>query len=1346
MYNYDYWIKMSSSNNGSNSSKSTSCDDQFQNTNQGKYKTLKGSTTNSLSDYFNFRKPFDYREKTIEGYRYCGTQAVSPKESLPLSIPVLDSPLDFSNQITNSKRHSISTSDRSSLNSERKDYLPVLYDTVPGPLQLAVSRRNDYVFLGSSGNESKEKENKFVIDVEGKSSIVSHGHGLHRKLNQNLKAIQTSKLINFKDIKDYSDVSPIRALNPKGISLFRGTDIKTQKSVILKMSLRTKLSTVSNVRYEWDLLTKYNQITENSLESSKPYQYNAGSASYSFILNDETFTEPLNFPRIPLRVKGILRPIKIANITNESPLNIALVYDNSKGLLTLEERFLPQYDEKAFIRTNEEVITIISVIVRILETLKVIHHKGFTHNCISSSTVFIDIENETYISSWDLSFSLSSGEPLFNYMYDNRKEMKKDFKNLLCYTSPESTGEINSLVDYRSDFYSLGTVLYELLVGKLPFNDSDKNSLFQKLISEKPLPPIEDAPWISPALNDLMMILLKKDPSDRYQSAEGLIYDLLEIKYTLVTTCSIFNIGTGERNYPVLSSTLNLQSFNKNFSARFIIPNHLFGRQKELKQLTEAHDKSIKSGGVHAIIVSGESGSGTTKLVSELRKSAVSVKGLVAFANLSPYSLQRISPFSNIANILRVVISQILSGSPKSISRWKDYISMNSYADFSILFDSIPDLKLLLGQSYIDLLPNLPREGPLKQRLRYQHALKILFSLLGSSTSLTIIWDNIQWYSPTPLKELFNLINDLGVETTNITFVLTYLTDKGCPDDYLSSLELLQVPKVIIELNPFSSEKITEFIYSALYDKDLYQNKKNSDEAAYKINGNLSKTIPNFQLSLQVESLSQIIYENAKGNPLLMKTIMRYLFEQGILKYCVYSSKIQNSNPNYDKCGYNYNWIIDFEKLKMVNLPNSADGYVLHFLKLLPKDYVEILKICSCFDEDIFSLFLIECVCGYSPQTIASAIHFAIELKLLAPTSEYYKYPFWDIEEIFEKNPEEYEILTRMAKFRFFHVEVKNVIRESILEEDKMQIHNKVGMNLLNSEKIWGTIKVIDGVSAVASHFSKSWTIAKPEEYEKYIKVLKKAGKHALEANFNYNEANMYYDIVRKMLKDEEELFETRLSLLKLQYLQMNYKETLRLADEYIDSVDCKIKKAKFLVIKVRSLYATEETKSATEFALIALNLLGVNAKDDVEWNLVQIQKLSPRMPVAIPEIREFIQFSKINDERIELIQNFIAIIITKLTLAKKRYLLEYLTFTAVTYMLDYGINSTCGFALVYLAMTFLNEKEDSSTIRAYEYCKLITTVVESDNIVWVNFTLTVYEYYAMTVGVFFEPLPDIQK
>ena len=106
----------------------------------------------------------------------------------------------------------------------------------------------------------------------------------------------------------------------------------------------------------------------------------------------------------------------------------------------------------------------------------------------------------------------------------------------LAYISPEKTGRMNRMVDVRSDLYSLGVTLYELLTGRLPFDFADTMELVHAHIARPPAAPDHFRQDIPQLLSAMLLRLLSKKAENRYQSAEGLAADLSDCRRELDRT------------------------------------------------------------------------------------------------------------------------------------------------------------------------------------------------------------------------------------------------------------------------------------------------------------------------------------------------------------------------------------------------------------------------------------------------------------------------------------------------------------------------------------------------------------------------------------------------------------------------------------------------------------------------------------------------------------------------------------------------------------------------------------------------------------------------------------------
>lgn len=112
-----------------------------------------------------------------------------------------------------------------------------------------------------------------------------------------------------------------------------------------------------------------------------------------------------------------------------------------------------------------------------------------------------------------------------------------------AYMSPEQV--LGKELGPRSDLYSLGVVLYEMLTGDVPFRGASPTAVSLMHVNEEPHPPAETNPEIPDGMNALVMKLLAKDPAQRYGSASELVEDLDRVSEGLSPLNAGLNAGAG---------------------------------------------------------------------------------------------------------------------------------------------------------------------------------------------------------------------------------------------------------------------------------------------------------------------------------------------------------------------------------------------------------------------------------------------------------------------------------------------------------------------------------------------------------------------------------------------------------------------------------------------------------------------------------------------------------------------------------------------------------------------------------------------------------------------------------
>lgn len=162
--------------------------------------------------------------------------------------------------------------------------------------------------------------------------------------------------------------------------------------------------------------------------------------------------------------------------------------------------------------------TAISITKQICEALIVAHQKGVIHRDLKPQNILVDSSGKVYVTDFGVAKSVEVHE-------DSAPGI---IIGTIHYISPEQAkGE---KADTRSDLYSLGIIMYEMLTGEKPFKAETYTGYIQKHIHEKPKSPSKLNPNIPLYLEKIILKCLEKDKHNRYQNAEEILHDLEEQK------------------------------------------------------------------------------------------------------------------------------------------------------------------------------------------------------------------------------------------------------------------------------------------------------------------------------------------------------------------------------------------------------------------------------------------------------------------------------------------------------------------------------------------------------------------------------------------------------------------------------------------------------------------------------------------------------------------------------------------------------------------------------------------------------------------------------------------------
>ncbi len=186
------------------------------------------------------------------------------------------------------------------------------------------------------------------------------------------------------------------------------------------------------------------------------------------------------------------------------------------------------------------LIDFLKLTIQVTTTLEQLHQRRVIHKNINPANIlFNPVSGQVKLIDFGLATELAHEMPV-----PCPAEL---VQGTLPYISPEQTGRAQRILDYRTDLYALGATFYELLTGRLPFESQDATELIECHTSQQPVAPHEHKPGIPPIFSAIILKLMAKVASERYQSAASLQADLEECLRQLETRYYIEPFAPGQR-------------------------------------------------------------------------------------------------------------------------------------------------------------------------------------------------------------------------------------------------------------------------------------------------------------------------------------------------------------------------------------------------------------------------------------------------------------------------------------------------------------------------------------------------------------------------------------------------------------------------------------------------------------------------------------------------------------------------------------------------------------------------------------------------------------------------------
>jgi PAS domain S-box-containing protein len=506
---------------------------------------------------------------------------------------------------------------------------------------------------------------------------------------------------------------------------------------------------------------------------------------------------------------------------------VALAPRNGRMTLVLEDPGGEPLDR--LLGRPLEVTQFLRIAIPLAVAVCRVHERGLIHKDIKPANVLVDRASGR---AWLTGFGIASRLPREH----RGPEPPEVIAGTLAYMAPEQTGRMNRSVDSRSDLYALGVTFYEMLTGTLPFAAADPMEWVHCHIARQPVPPDERVATIPAQLSAIVMKLLAKIAENRYQTTAGLAIDLRRCLLEWEKTGRIESFPLGSQDA----------------SDRLLIPERLYGREREIDTLLAAFERVVAHGTPELVLVSGYSGIGKSSVVNELHKVLVPPRGLFASGKVDQY--KRDVPYATLAQAFRSLVRPLLGQNEAELGRWRDTLSAALGPNGQLIVNLVPELELVIGKQ-----PPVPELPPQDAQHRFQMVFRrFLGAFARKEHPLALFLDDLQWLDAATLDLFEHLITHS--EARHLLVVGAYRDNEvGADHPLLRTLEAIRKTDVRVHeivLAPLGLDDVSRLVADALH-------------------CDLERARP----------LTQLVHEKTGGNPFFAIQFFTELAEERLLAF-----------------------------------------------------------------------------------------------------------------------------------------------------------------------------------------------------------------------------------------------------------------------------------------------------------------------------------------------------------------------------------------------------------------------------------------------------------------------------